>query len=155
MTSSTTNPIAGSLGRIAVIVGVLVGCDPQAPTPLDALGTAAPVVHGCMDALFVDRSAPGAERRLTWDPSIPGNPARCLRIQVGQHVEWDGSFSFHPLEAEDGDTPNPIADHADGRVTFHSPGTFGYVCGFHPQMNGAVRVMIDAHAAGRQAGPPR
>jgi plastocyanin len=64
-----------------------------------------------------------------------------MQVRVGQQVLWNGSFGTHPLDAEDGDAPNPIASHTDGRVVFATPGTFGYVCGIHPQMRGAVRVV--------------
>jgi hypothetical protein len=60
---------------------------------------------------------------------------------VGQQVRWVGSFGTHPLDGEGGDLPNPVAQHQDGIVTFTVPGTYGFVCGFHPVMRGAVRVV--------------
>ncbi|MBF5066255.1 hypothetical protein G6O45_23770, partial [Salmonella enterica subsp. enterica serovar Istanbul] len=60
-----------------------------------------------------------------------------------QKVTFAGSFSSHPLLASDGDKPNPITsvDTATGDVTFPKAGTFGYVCGNHPSMIGAIKVL--------------
>lgn len=96
-------------------------------------------VQGCEQ--FVKRTDPNADRQLSWGFSISLDPERCMEVAVGQQVTWVGSFGTHPLDAEEGDVPNPIAQHQDGVATFNTPGTFGYVCGFHPVMKGAVRVV--------------
>jgi plastocyanin len=112
----------------AVITGALAGSRSAAASPAD-----------CTD--YADRTASGADRALNWDLSIPNNAGRCMKIKVGQTVRWVGSFSFHPLDNDGGDTPNPIMGHdATGNVTFAQAGTFGYVCGVHPVMTGAIQV---------------
>lgn len=98
-------------------------------------------VQDCAPGDFVDRTAANADRSLTWGFSIQSNPARCMKVFVGQQVQWVGSFGAHPLDAEGGDVPNPIAQHQEGLVTFTAPGTFGFVCGFHPVMRGAIMVV--------------
>lgn len=104
------------------------------------------VVQECPPDGYVDRTATSADREITWGFSIQSDPERCMRVRVGQSVTFIGSFGAHPLDPEGGDLPSPIAAHTDGRVTFTTAGTFGYVCGFHPQMKGAVHV-VPAQAA--------
>jgi hypothetical protein len=100
-----------------------------------------PVVDDCTEAVYLDRTAAGADREFIWDFSFPGIPERCIRIFVGQSVRWQGNFADHPLEADQGDRPNPIDAHAAGLVTFDRPGVFGYRCNFHLEMRGAIWVV--------------
>jgi hypothetical protein len=101
----------------------------------DAGGTVA--INGC--DVFVDRSLPAATRTLTWDESIAADPARCIRIQVGQSVCWSGDFEEHPLEPHGGDTPSPITGAAC--ATFDAAGNYGFLCAFHSEMTGVVQVV--------------
>jgi plastocyanin len=126
-----------SHGLVPLLVGALLGTGLIGPTTLAA---AAPV-QDCAPEQFLDRTAPGADRDITWTVSITFDPERCMEVRVGQQVRWNGSLGTHPLDPEGGDTPNPIARHQDGLVTFDAPGTFGYVCGNHPVMKGAIRVL--------------
>jgi plastocyanin len=120
------------------IVGLVVGLS-SVPA-----GAAIPVVDNCQEANYVDRSATGADRSLIWDFNIRTDVERCLKIKVGQSVEWVGDLGFHPLDPHEGDTPNPIASPSSGMVRFNTPGVFGYHCRIHPsQMFGAVWVVAD------------
>lgn len=102
-------------------------------------GAAAPV-NSC--TTFEDRTAGGASRTLTWDFAIGTAPERCITIKKGQDVTFSGDFTMHPLESSGGDTPNPIGGHdANGKVSFTAAGTFGFICGFHPAMTGAIKVV--------------
>lgn len=99
------------------------------------------VVQGCEPGDYVDRRAHDADRNLAWTHGFGQDPERCLVVRVGQGVRWRGSLSTHPLDAEGGDLPNPIALHREGVVQFERAGTFGYVCGAgHSGMQGAVHV---------------
>ena len=70
------------------------------------------------------------------------NTDRCWTIKKGQDVTWNGDFTMHPLMVQGGDKPNPIsAPDTAGKVTFPNKGTFGFVCGNHPQMTGAIQVI--------------
>jgi plastocyanin len=101
---------------------------------------AASVVNACKT--FVDRSAAGGSRTLTWDFAVATAPERCMTVKKGQDVTFSGDFVMHPLVASGGDKPNPIsAPDATGKVTFPNAGTFGFVCGNHPAMTGAIRVV--------------
>ena len=106
-------------------------------------GSAAPLlINGCTS--FVDRTAPDASRRLAWDDGIAHDPARCMHVRIGQTVTWAGDFNEHPLGPYRGAEPSPIVAKADSsashNVTFTTPGTFGYLCGDHPEMIGAIFV---------------
>jgi hypothetical protein len=101
----------------------------------------AQVVQDCQPNQFLDRTAPGADRLLTWDFSISTDPERCLQVQVGQTVVWDGVQDVHPLAGSGGDSPNPISLHLNGAVTFTKVGTFGFVCLNHSSMKGAIKVV--------------
>ncbi len=105
----------------------------------------AQAVQDCQPTQFQDRTmAEEKDRSLSWDFSITTTPERCMQIQVGQSVQWNGDFDNHPLAGSGGDTPNPITLHQDGKVTFNQVGTFGYVCLAHSPMKGAIKVVAAA-----------
>jgi plastocyanin len=107
----------------------------EAAPPSDA----APTVNGC--TAYVDRTADAASRVIAWTYTVASDPARCMRITVGQSVTWNGDFVQHPRLAQGGDAPSPIADAgAAPEVAFPAQGTFGFACGNHPFMTGAIRV---------------
>jgi plastocyanin len=92
-------------------------------------------VDGCAPADFV------AASQVDWTFAV--NP-RCLQIKAGQTVTWTGSFATHPLQADQGDKPNPIStadlSGASTTVTFPTAGTYGFKCQVHASMMGAVLV---------------
>lgn len=64
------------------------------------------------------------------------------QVRTGQTVRWEGNFTAHPLNASEGDAPNPIASHAgSGVVTFPQPGIYGFKCAFHFEMAGAIQAV--------------
>jgi plastocyanin len=73
----------------------------------------------------------------------------CIKVKAGTVVTFTGSFTFHPLEPNGGDTPSPFpalssADVDGGSLSFtmSTAGTFGYQCQFHPgTMFGAIQVV--------------
>lgn len=92
-------------------------------------------VDGCEPADFA------AANQIDWTFVVA---PRCVQIKAGQSVTWTGSFSTHPLLADQGDKPNPIStadtSGASANVTFPTPGTYGFKCQVHPTMTGAVLV---------------
>jgi hypothetical protein len=103
---------------------------------------ALPLVDGCLETAYQDRTAPDADRMLAWDFPFASSIERCLTIRAGQSVRWDGNFSIHPLTADEGDTPNPIASPAaDGSVVFSKPGLYGFRCNYHDEMRGSIQVL--------------
>ncbi|MEI9948832.1 MAG: hypothetical protein WDO74_07565 [Pseudomonadota bacterium] len=114
---------------------------------LPELAHAQAAVNGCQTSQFLDRTAPSADRQIAWDFSITSDPERCLRVQVGQTVVWNGDLGSHPLDGNGGDSPNPIRFHQNGSVTFNATGTFGFVCTAHSPMKGAVYVVPGATPA--------
>ena len=105
-----------------------------------AADTAPAALNGCNN--FVDRTATGASRTITWDFPVSTAPERCMTIKKGQEVTWSGDFAEHPLMAKGGDMPNPIAgaEANAGKATFATAGTFGFECGNHPSMTGVIKV---------------
>jgi hypothetical protein len=118
------------------------GDGPGADAPLPDAPAAPLLINGC--DRFVDRTAPSASRNLTWDHGIEHDPSRCLQIRVGQTVTWTGDFNEHPLGPYGGTLPSPIAGLSQGnasyQTSFDTPGTYGYLCGDHPEMVGAIHV---------------
>jgi len=132
---------------------VLAACSSNDTTTLDAGGkdsspandangiqpdTGAPPVNGCGPNDFV------AANMITWNFTVV---PKCVSIKPGDSVTWNGSFGTHPLDAFNGDTPNPIAGAgvvADGgssvTIKFSTAGTFGFHCTTHATMLGAVKV---------------
>ncbi len=92
-------------------------------------------VDGCGSSDFVPAN------QIDWTFAVS---PRCVEIQAGQSVTWTGDFVTHPLEADQGDAPNPIASAnlagPSATVTFPKAGTFGYKCTVHSSMIGAVLV---------------
>ena len=156
--------IATTLGAFTFATAAVVGCSSSSGgsssgTPAEAGGsetgvdggggtdtstaadTGSVVVNDCKT--FVDRTATGASRTLTWDFPISTAPERCMIVKKNQAVTWAGDFTTHPLTASGGDTPNPIAnyDMATGKVTFTKAGNFGFMCGNHPSMTGDIQVI--------------
>lgn len=102
-------------------------------------------INGCSSG-FQDQTAASSPRILNWDLPLADSPARCMKIKVGQIVRWQGLFSFHPLQPKDGDSPNPITPFSAAtpdfyEISFPNAGTFGFVCGAHPTMTGAIFVV--------------
>jgi hypothetical protein len=55
--------IVRSTAVLPIVVPLLAGCH-----PVEVASTAgADAVQGCADTMYIDRSAPGAERNITWD----------------------------------------------------------------------------------------
>ncbi len=107
----------------------------------DSGGDAATVVVNDCN-VFVDRSATGASRTITWDFPVSTAPERCMTIKKNQAVVFNGDFGTHPLDASGGDKPNPFASpDAPGKVTFAKAGLFGFQCAVHPSMTGAIKVI--------------
>ena len=69
-------------------------------------------------------------------------PAR-VTVRRGGEVTWtDRDASNHTVTFED-EGPEDIGNIREGRsatVTFEEPGTYAYVCEFHPGMAGTVEV---------------
>lgn len=89
---------------------------------------------------FVDRSGPTDDRTIKWElTTIP----RCMIVATGQSVTWLGSLSYHPITSKGGDMPTPITLTSSGSsvsFTFPDAGDFGFVCVYHPPMQGVIRV---------------
>ncbi len=134
----TTSPVVTDAG----------GATPDAASPpSDAASSDASVgaspLNGC--ATYEDRTAATADRTVVWIRSVG---TVCLRIKKGQSVTWnpkDTDFSAHPLKPSGGDATNPIVAQGPGNApyvqAFASAGTFGFVCGFHFDMTGAIQVV--------------
>ncbi len=103
-------------------------------------------INGC--TTFADDTT-GAETDLVWDFAIATDPNRCVKIKVGAKVKFTGDFGKHPLTGTGGDSPNPISTitiedagtSTSVIVTFPKAGTFGYLCGNHQSMTGAIEVV--------------
>lgn len=127
-------PSAGGAGGAAGVANV-AGSAGHQPDP---------VLNGCVD--FVDATSVGAMRIIAWDYGVGFKAERCLQIAVGQSVTWTGPLAAHPLQQAGGSMPSPIAsdygpEATSHSITFPASGLFGYVCGQHSNMQGAIRVV--------------
>lgn len=117
-------------------------------------GAAIPMFHQCTVPMYIDRSAPTAERLIEFGGatfpfsySVP-----CMIISAGQTVRFQGSFLGHPLEhgvspadMDAGSPNNPIPRLSEGMmtdVTFPTAGTYPYFCQMHylAGMTGVIHV---------------
>lgn len=126
--SSTTTSTSTATGT-ATATGTGTG---TAPTT-----TPGPDLNGCKN--YVDRTAAGASREITWGFPVSTTPEACMKIKAGQTVTWKGDLSIHPIGPKGGDANNPIKSAATN--TFPAAGTFGYVCTNHSTMLGVVLVV--------------
>lgn len=112
-------------------------------------GSATEAVNGC--TTYKDMTETGASS-IPWDESIASSDLRCIKIKVNQTVGFTGSLTTHPMKASGGAAPNPFdqaianvsnpgAADEQTNVAFAAPGTFGFICGVHPSMTGAVLVV--------------
>ncbi len=120
--------------------------DSGTTTDTDA-AAASDVVNGCAVDAYLNATADGDTREIVWDLSVASTEAHCMAIKEGQTVTFKGDFASHPLVASGGDSPNPIStkfDAATGKVDFTGAGKdgiYGFVCGNHPSMMGAIYVL--------------
>ncbi|HEX7117985.1 MAG TPA: cupredoxin domain-containing protein [Longimicrobiales bacterium] len=66
-----------------------------------------------------------------------------IRVRAGSTVTWRNTDDFtHSVRLETGDaTVHTVAPGDSARITFDAPGTYEYVCTFHPHdMRGVVVV---------------
>lgn len=118
--------------------------------PLDPVDS----LNGCEDSDYVDRSAAGASRTVSFggqdgSPALGYSPA-CLIVSAGQSVTFQGDFGVHPFSpgtvSGSGETAGtPLTNRSSGStpyaVTFPAPGLYPYYCELHqPGMAGVVRV---------------
>lgn len=107
--------------------------------------------NGCDTASFVDRTAAGGIRTVTFGAGGFTYSPKCILIAAGQMVTFSGTFSSHPLRpgvginATAGSPNNPIVATAVGTsatFTFPAAGSYPYNCSLHDGsgMNGVVRV---------------
>ena len=94
----------------------------------------------------------GWRYEIKWDENIATSEDRCVKLSVEQPMSWVGNFTTHPMKAAGGATPNPFdlvkdnvsnggSEQESSAVSFQTPGTYGYICGVHPSMTGAVLVV--------------
>lgn len=111
---------------------------PDASGPSDAGADA--VVNGC--TTFEDKTADAADRTIVWARKVG---TTCWRVKKGQSVTWNPveTFDAHPLAGDE--ATSPIAKQSQGTtpyaVVFPAAGTFGFTCGFHFDMTGAIQVV--------------
>lgn len=65
-----------------------------------------------------------------------------ITVEAGSEVSWSNSDSAaHTASAEDGSFDTGALNKGDrGKASFEKPGTYAYVCEFHPFMKGTVEV---------------
>ncbi len=122
-------------GSPAVDSGAAV--DSGTPATDSGAATVTPL-NGC--TAYTDKTAGGAT--ITWDLSSTP-PSTCLRVKKGGTVTFNGSFTAHPLIPKGGAAPTPFSSTSSGTsatLTFPTVGTFGFVCGIHSTMTGAIHV---------------
>jgi hypothetical protein len=124
------------------------GSDAGTDTGTDLGADSAPVaklINGCTTyESYVDRTADGASRVLSWVVGIAGNPAKCMKVKVGQMVVLNGDFAAHPLVPDEGDVPTQIPAKNSGTdliIVPTIPGTFGYISSNESTMTGALYVI--------------
>jgi plastocyanin len=96
-------------------------------------------------------AAPGTDAQIVDFSFSPG----ALSIPAGSTVTWrNAGEAPHTVTAEDGSFDSDmIAAGGSWAQTFEAPGTFAYVCAFHPDMAGVVTVTAADAALAPSTGP--
>jgi plastocyanin len=64
-----------------------------------------------------------------------------LRVRVGDTVEWDNSdIAAHTATSKEGGFDVNVVPGRKGSVVVKRPGTFAYICRYHPNMKGQLIV---------------
>lgn len=106
------------------------------------LGLALAVTVAAPMALAEESSATVTIHNFTYDPPV-------ITISKGGKVTWiNKDDTPHTVVAADRQSRSPAMDTGDSfSKTYNEVGTFGYVCGLHPQMKGTVVVTPEVSAA--------
>jgi plastocyanin len=86
----------------------------------------------CTFQTYVDRTAAGASRTVTFDSS--GYTPKCMRVTTSQDVTFSGSFGTHPLQQTCGPSNRQMTttNGVTKVVRFPQFGEYGYRCANHP-----------------------
>ncbi len=72
--------------------------------------------------------------------SVAFIPAR-VSVRVGDTIEWENSdVVAHTATSKDGGFDVNVLPHRKGSTVVRRPGTFSYICRYHPNMKGEVVV---------------
>jgi plastocyanin len=140
-----------------VLAVVAIGCGSKKPVSSGPAGgdtaggtsAAEPALNGC--TTYKDMTKEGAYS-VVWNESIASSDMRCIKIFAENNVSYTGNLTTHPMKAAGGDAPNPFDKAIDNisnpgseqeatAIEFSKPGVYGFVCGVHPTMTGAVLVL--------------
>jgi plastocyanin len=134
---------------LALSLLITIGCGGDTPagppdmtqSNVDMAGSGGfTVVNSCQMADYMDFTTGAAPTIMFPTTATPATPTpRCVKIKTGTTVTWTGNFSAHPLAASGGDVPNPIM--SGPTATFANAGVYGFHCGIHATMTGAVWVI--------------
>lgn len=72
--------------------------------------------------------------------SVAFVPAQ-VSVRVGDTIEWENSdIVAHTATSKDGGFDVNVVPHRKGSTVVRRPGTFSYICRYHPNMKGEVVV---------------
>jgi plastocyanin len=119
---------------LLTMASVAVGCGDQDEPPASPAQRPAPTAEATTDS--VPAKAAVTIKGFTYSP-------KRVTVRAGGGVTWtDEDASNHTVTfAEDG--PEDIGNLREGRkatVKFTEPGSYAYICEFHPGMAGTVEV---------------
>lgn len=105
-------------------------------------------LNGCTKDTCENETDESSAREIIWDINVNSTVGKCISIKKGQKVTFKGNFMSHPLKAQGGDSPNPIAtsfDESSGVVDFadaKEDGVYGWICEAHgAAMTGAIYIV--------------
>jgi plastocyanin len=78
--------------------------------------------------------------------------AASVTIDVGDTVTWHNTGQAPHNATGDGISTPDLNNGQSASHTFHSAGTFNYICTIHPQMHGTVRVLSSSGSGGSGGG---
>jgi plastocyanin len=108
-------------------------------------------IHGCTSATAEDLTGMNqvtiTDDGNVWE-DLPAAHHRCIRVDAGTTVIWEGDFTTHPLRggvapnSPDATSPIELAVPAGQTTSVTLPlvGTYPYYCDIHTNMNGVVYV---------------
>ena len=130
----------GTVKRDSPAKGTYIAVKAEAPAICSNVVLATPPPAGCPAAFagcttFTVRTGAQQARDITFEPFV--YTPKCLRVRVGQQVQFVGAFSDHPLQSACGGTIPHVTSGTSRVVTFTTPGLYGYYCTNHGTPAGA------------------
>ena len=90
-------------------------------------------------AVLGGQAAPGGSVHRVAMKAVDYEPKR-VAVRVGDAIEWTNEDVVAHTATQKGSFDVDVLPRRSGRTTMKTPGSFGYICRYHPNMRGEIVV---------------